>query len=120
MHGSADAPEGRRSRASKAWASAIDWNELHAQRFRAALDDDFGTPDAVAVLFDLAAEVNRTHSAAVAAQLKGLAGTIGLLAREPQAFCRRHLPPTASRGDDDRSDDCRPCGRQRKRRIRRR
>ena len=44
-------------------ASAIDWNELHAQRFRAALDDDFGTPDAVAVLFDLAAEVNRTHSA---------------------------------------------------------
>ena len=67
-------------------ASAIDWNELHAQRFRAALDDDFGTPDAVAVLFDLAAEVNRTHSAAVAAQLKGLAGTIGLLAREPQAF----------------------------------
>ena len=67
-------------------APAIDWNEVHAQRFRAALDDDFGTPDAVAVLFDLAAEVNRTHSAAVAAQLKGLAGTIGLLAREPQAF----------------------------------
>ena len=67
-------------------APAIDWNEVHAQRFRAALDDDFGTPDAVAVLFDLAAEVNRTHSAVVAAQLKGLAGTIGLLAREPQAF----------------------------------
>jgi cysteinyl-tRNA synthetase len=70
----------------EATPAQIDWAEAHALRFRAALDDDFGTPEAVAVLFDLAAEVNRTRSVALAAQLKGLAGVLGLLAREPQAF----------------------------------
>ncbi|MGI9025499.1 MAG: cysteine--tRNA ligase [Burkholderiaceae bacterium] len=67
---------------------AIDWNEAHAARFRAAMDDDFNTPVAVAALFDLASEVNRTPSPALAAQLKGLAGVLGLLEREPQAFLR--------------------------------
>jgi len=66
--------------------AAIDWQETHAQRFRAALDDDFGTPEAVAVLFDLAGELNRTHAPALAAQLKGLAGVLGLLGRDPQDF----------------------------------
>ncbi|MCK6405042.1 MAG: cysteine--tRNA ligase [Rhodocyclaceae bacterium] len=67
-------------------AAAIDWKEAHAQRFRTALDDDFGTPEAVAVLFDLAAELNRSHSATLAAQLKGLAGVLGLLGRDAQSF----------------------------------
>jgi len=70
----------------EATPAKIDWAEAHAQRFRAALDDDFGTPEAVAVLFDLAAELNRSRSEALAAQLKGLAGILGLLGREPQAF----------------------------------
>jgi cysteinyl-tRNA synthetase len=82
----------------EAVAPAIDWNEAHAQRFRAALDDDFGTPEAVAVLFDLAAEINRSHSAAMAAQLKGLAGAIGLLARDPQDFLQ--AAPAAEGGLD--------------------
>jgi cysteinyl-tRNA synthetase len=50
------------------------------------MDDDFNTPIAVSVLFDLAAEVNRTHSAALAAQLKSLGGTLGLLQQAPRAY----------------------------------
>ncbi|GAB4120907.1 MAG: cysteine--tRNA ligase [Sideroxydans sp.] len=67
-------------------AGAVDWNEPHAQRFKAAMDDDFNTPEAVAVLFDLANEVNRSQSPQVAAQLKALAGVLGLLEREAQEF----------------------------------
>ncbi|MFZ2855748.1 MAG: cysteine--tRNA ligase [Rhodocyclaceae bacterium] len=64
----------------------IDWNEAHAQRFRLAMDDDFNTPEACAVLFDLAAELNRSRSPAVAAQLRSLAALLGLLQRDPQSF----------------------------------
>ncbi|BBE51826.1 Cysteine--tRNA ligase [Ferriphaselus amnicola] len=67
----------------------VDWNEPHAQRFRAAMDDDFNTPEAVAVLFDLANEVNRSHSTEAAAQLKALGGVLGLLERDPQFFLQR-------------------------------
>lgn len=73
-------------KSSAAEDSAIDWQESHAQRFKLAMDDDFNTPEAVAVLFDLANEVNRTESAAIASQLKALAGVLGLLQRDPQAF----------------------------------
>jgi cysteinyl-tRNA synthetase len=66
----------------------IDWNEPCAARFKAAMDNDFGTPEAVAVLFELAAEANRTKSPQVSGLLKALAGTIGLLQREPRAFLR--------------------------------
>ena len=65
---------------------AVDWNEAHAQRFKVAMDDDLNTPEAVAVLFDLANEVNRNQSAALAAQLKALAGVLGLLQRDAQEF----------------------------------
>ena len=65
---------------------ALDWNEEHARRFAEALNDDFNSPVAIAVLFELANEVNRTRSAQMAAQLKGLAGVIGLLERDPQQF----------------------------------
>ncbi|AOY91044.1 cysteine--tRNA ligase [Cupriavidus sp. USMAA2-4] len=64
----------------------LDWNEAHAQRFREAMCDDFNTPIAFSVLFDLAGEVNRTASPAAARQLKALAGTLGLLQRDPHAF----------------------------------
>ena len=46
--------------------ATIDWAGPYAARFQAAMDDDFGTPEAVAVLFDLAGEVNKTGSAALA------------------------------------------------------
>jgi len=65
---------------------AVDWNELHAWRFRAAMDDDFNTPEAVAVLFDLANEANRNQSSEAATQLKLLADILGLLQRDPREF----------------------------------
>ncbi len=64
----------------------IDWAQPHAARFKAAMDEDFGTPEAIAVLFELAGEVNRTKSAETAGLLKALAGTLGLLQGDPKAF----------------------------------
>ena len=64
----------------------VDWAEPHAQRFKAAMDDDLNTPEAVAVLFDLANEVNRSQSAQAAAQLRALGGVLGLLQRDAQQF----------------------------------
>ncbi len=66
--------------------AAIDWQQPHAQRFQAAMNEDFGTSEAVAVLFDLASEVNRHLSAELAGLLKALGGVLGLLQQVPQAF----------------------------------
>jgi cysteinyl-tRNA synthetase len=67
-------------------APKVDWQDNYGSRFRAAMDDDFGTPEAMAVLFDLAAEINRGKDAKLVAQLKGLAGILGLLQRVPTVF----------------------------------
>ncbi len=67
-------------------ANGIDWTQSHAARFKAAMDEDFGTPEAVAVLFDLAGEVNRTQSAELSGLLKALGGVLGLLQDNPKAF----------------------------------
>jgi cysteinyl-tRNA synthetase len=64
----------------------IDWTNSYAARFKAAMNEDFGTPEAVAVLFDLAGEVNRTQSADLAGLLKALGGVLGLLQENPKAF----------------------------------
>jgi cysteinyl-tRNA synthetase len=66
--------------------SAIDWQQPQAARFKAAMDEDFNTPMALSVLFDLAAEVNRTADADLARLLKGLAGTLGLLQQSPRSY----------------------------------
>ena len=66
--------------------AAIDWQQPQAQRFQAAMNEDFGTSEAVAVLFDLASEVNRHLSAELAGLLKALGGVLGLLQQVPQAF----------------------------------
>ncbi|WP_338759314.1 cysteine--tRNA ligase [Massilia sp. METH4] len=66
----------------------LDWNEPHAQRFAEAMNDDFNTPIAVSVLFDLASEVNRTKAPEAVRQLKGLAGVLGILQRDPQEFLK--------------------------------
>jgi cysteinyl-tRNA synthetase len=66
-------------------AASVDWNTPYAKRFKEAMDDDFGTPEAVAVLFELASEINSGEKH-LAAQLKGLGGVLGLLQREPIAF----------------------------------
>jgi cysteinyl-tRNA synthetase len=66
-------------------ALAIDWADPYAARFKAAMDEDIGTPDAVAVLFDLAAEVNRSKDARLAGLLKSLGAILGLLQADPKA-----------------------------------
>ncbi len=65
---------------------SIDWAQPFAARFKAAMDEDFGTPEAVAVLFEMATEVNRTGSAALAGLLKDLGACLGLLQDDPKAF----------------------------------
>ncbi|MDM5177378.1 cysteine--tRNA ligase [Massilia sp. DJPM01] len=67
-------------------ALEVDWNEAYAIRFREAMDDDFNTPIAIAVLFDLATELNKSKSVELARQFKALAAVLGLLERTPQAF----------------------------------
>jgi cysteinyl-tRNA synthetase len=62
----------------------IDWAQPQAAAFKAAMDDDFNTPGAVAVLFELAAEVNRSRSRDAALLLRGLGGTLGLLQQRPR------------------------------------
>jgi len=65
----------------------IDWNQADAARFRQAMDDDFNTPEALAVLFDLASAANRGDEAA-AHSLRALAATLGLLQRDATAFLK--------------------------------
>jgi cysteinyl-tRNA synthetase len=67
-------------------SAEFDWDEAYACHFREAMDDDFATPEAVAVLFDIANELNRNKDPKLAAQLKGLGGVLGLLQRDPVAF----------------------------------
>ncbi len=66
----------------------VDWSQGFAQRFQAAMDEDFGTPEAVAVLFELASEVNRTRSPVLAAELKALGAVLGLLQQDPVAYLK--------------------------------
>ena len=70
----------------------IDWSNPYAARFKAAMDEDFGTPEAVAVLFELAAQVNISKSPALSALLKALGGCIGLLQGAPTAFLQSGVP----------------------------
>ena len=67
-------------------AGKLDWQEPYAQRFADAMNDDFNSPMALSVLFDLANELNKNPSAILARQLKQLAGVLGLLVRESQTF----------------------------------
>jgi cysteinyl-tRNA synthetase len=66
-------------------SAAVDWQEAHAQRFRAAMDDDFNTPEAVAELHKLANEAFRGNAVAVR-QLRALGAILGLLQRDAEAF----------------------------------
>ena len=69
-------------------SARIDWSAPFADRFKAAMDQDFGTPEAVAVLFDLASEVNRSRSPQLSALLRALGGVLGLLQSPPEVFLR--------------------------------
>ncbi|MEF7617457.1 cysteine--tRNA ligase [Aquincola sp. MAHUQ-54] len=64
----------------------IDWQQPAAAAFRAAMNDDLNTPAALAVLFELATEVNRTRSAEQAGLLKSLGGVLGVLQLPPRSY----------------------------------
>ena len=66
--------------------TAVDWASPFAARFKLAMDEDFGTPEAVAVLFELAGEVNRTGSAGQSGLLKALGACLGLLQCKPTTY----------------------------------
>ncbi|MEW8397294.1 MAG: DALR domain-containing protein, partial [Candidatus Thiodiazotropha sp.] len=67
-------------------------------RFRDAMDDDFNTPEALAVLFDLAREINRLKeteneaAASLAAILRELGGILGILQDDPESYLRGAAP----------------------------
>lgn len=81
-------------------SAAPDWDEPHGSRFREALDDDFNTPGAVAVLFDLANEVNRSHSVPLTRQLRALGGLLGLLGRDSETFLQAGIGSPAGQISD--------------------
>ena len=73
-------------RAYDAIDAEIDWQKPQAARFKLAMDDDFNTPEAMAVLFDLTNEVNKTKSLELASLLKNLGNVLGLLQRDASEF----------------------------------
>ncbi|MCX7089358.1 MAG: cysteine--tRNA ligase [Methylococcales bacterium] len=75
-------------------ANTQPFEEEYKNRFEQAMDDDFNTPVAVAVLFDLARELNKTKghdetkAEHLAATLRGLAGLLGILQDDPELFLK--------------------------------
>ena len=80
-------------------AGDIDWSNPHAAKFRQAMDDDFNTPEAVAVLFELVNEINRLKSIETAQLLKSLAAILGLLQRSAQEFLQNTVVIMTTPGD---------------------
>ena len=64
----------------------MDWQQPQAAAFKAAMDEDFNTPGALAVLFELANECNRSRSADTGRLLRALAGTLGVLQQLPRTY----------------------------------
>ncbi|HIF9544399.1 TPA: cysteine--tRNA ligase [Photobacterium damselae] len=66
--------------------------EEFVARFKEAMDDDFNTPEAYSVLFDMAREINRLKTddmaaaSVLGARMRELADVLGLLGQEPEAF----------------------------------
>jgi cysteinyl-tRNA synthetase len=71
---------------SRAALESLPLEQRELVRFKDAMDDDFNTPEAVAVLFDLANQVNKTKSGRTAGFLKELGGVLGLLQQDPTGF----------------------------------
>lgn len=75
-------------------AGDVNWRDPHAAKFRESMNDDFNTPEAVAVLFELANEINRVKSVDAARLLKSLAAVLGLLHRDASEFLHAGTPST--------------------------
>jgi cysteinyl-tRNA synthetase len=78
-------------------------------RFQAAMDDDFNTAEALAVLFDLAREINRIRgddrlaAGRLAATLRGLGALLGLLQSDPDVYLQS-LPPSQEAAELNRQE----------------
>jgi cysteinyl-tRNA synthetase len=68
-------------------ATPVDWDQPAAQAFKAAMDDDFNTPEALAVMFELASAANRGDASA-AQLLRNLGAVLGLLQRDTAEFLK--------------------------------
>jgi len=72
----------------------VDRDNVFMQRFREAMDDDFNTPEALAVMFELAREINRAKKdndselMSLVATLKSLGDVLGILQQSPEQFLR--------------------------------
>jgi cysteinyl-tRNA synthetase len=73
----------------------LDWAQPQAAAFRAAMNEDFNTPVALAVMFELANELNRTRSPDTAALLRHLGGVLGVLQQTPSAYMQGGLDATS-------------------------
>jgi cysteinyl-tRNA synthetase len=60
-------------------------------KFNEAMDDDFNTPQAMAVLFELVKEVNKTKQSGLVALLQSLANRLGLLTENPETFFKSQV-----------------------------
>jgi len=78
----------RNAQPSNESVPVVESNTEFRIRFETAMNDDFNTPEALAVLFDLAREINRggTSTPAQVELLKELGETLGILQQEPEAF----------------------------------
>ncbi|MGA0795047.1 MAG: cysteine--tRNA ligase [Quisquiliibacterium sp.] len=85
-------------------AANLDWSHPAASRFRAAMEDDFNTPEALAVLFELANELNRNREPAVETLLRQLAGLLGLLGKDLTQARRSGLLGSDANADAGPSD----------------
>jgi cysteinyl-tRNA synthetase len=66
----------------------IDWSNSYAERFKKAMNEDFSTPEAVSVLFDLSGEVNKSKDPYLSGLLKALGSCLGVLESSPSAFLK--------------------------------
>ena len=79
-------PQARDGQVKSGLGVAIDWIASQPARFKEAMDDDFNTPEALAVLFELAADLNKSNDPDQANLLRALGGTLGLLQRDPEIY----------------------------------
>lgn len=84
--------------------------ERFRERFDAAMQDDFNTPEALAVLFDLAREINRVRpedgaaAAALGAELRALGAVLGLLEQDAETYLQGTPRPAAGPSDGEIED----------------
>mgnify|MGYP001813032732 CR=1 FL=1 len=87
-----------------------DQHDPAVDKFMRAMDDDFNTPEALAVLFDLATQVNKLRadgddaSLQKAAVLKALAGVLGLLQQDPEQYLKASAGEAAGANGDSGED----------------